>query len=131
MKLVGYVRKTRSEGAEGFALAGQEKAIQQWAKANRHKLVKILVDDGVNGTTPATEREGLTEALDLIAQRKPGTDWRAAEGLVVRDLDRLARALDVQEAILATVWKYDGHVFDCGQGEIRRDDPDDPARMIV
>jgi DNA invertase Pin-like site-specific DNA recombinase len=45
---------------------------------------------------------------------------------VVARMDRLARKLTVQEAILAQVWKYRGHVFAADVGEIRQDDPSDP-----
>lgn len=52
-------------------------------------------------------------------------------------LDRLARELIVQEATLAQAWKEGtgsrppGRVFAADQGEILRDDPDDPMRTAM
>jgi len=50
-----------------------------------------------------------------------------ADGLLVPgDLDRLARELLVQEAILGQAWKADGVVHTTTRGEVLADDPDDP-----
>jgi hypothetical protein len=49
----------------------------------------------------------------------------------VADLLRLARALTVQEVILAQVWAYCAVMFTTDQGEIFRDDPDDPMRTAM
>jgi DNA invertase Pin-like site-specific DNA recombinase len=54
-----------------------------------------------------------------------------ADGIIVGKLDRLARALTVQEAILALVWREGGKVFTAEDGEVRRDDPDDPMRTAI
>lgn len=52
VKAVGYIRKSRTEGEQGFGIAAQRAAIEEWAKAGRHELVGVLVDNGVNGETP-------------------------------------------------------------------------------
>lgn len=46
-----------------------------------------------------------------------------ADAVVVARLDRLARSLTIQEAILAAICYDGGHVFAGDQGEILRDDP--------
>jgi hypothetical protein len=47
-------------------------------------------------------------------------------------LDRLGRALHVQEAIFARVWQQDDrHVFSAVEGEVKRDEPADPMRTYV
>ncbi len=46
-------------------------------------------------------------------------------------LDRLARELHVQEAVLGRVWGAEAHAFEAVEGEIPRDDPDDPYRTFV
>jgi DNA invertase Pin-like site-specific DNA recombinase len=53
--------------------------------------------------------------------------------LIVRDLDRLARAVTVQEAVLAEVWDHRGTaVFtSVPPQEVLRDDPDDPYRTAM
>jgi DNA invertase Pin-like site-specific DNA recombinase len=53
-------------------------------------------------------------------------------GLVCYSLDRLAREITVQEAILAKIWEEaGGRVFTTDQGEVLRDDPDDPMRTAM
>jgi DNA invertase Pin-like site-specific DNA recombinase len=49
----------------------------------------------------------------------------------VSSLDRLARALTVQEAVLAKVWAYGGKLFTVDSGEVLADDPDDPMRTAM
>ena len=52
--------------------------------------------------------------------------------MVVRDLDRLARAVGVQEAVLAEVWGKNGVVYtSTPPAEVPRDDPDDPMRTAM
>ncbi|MCA2204056.1 recombinase family protein [Streptomyces griseoincarnatus] len=46
-------------------------------------------------------------------------------------LDRLARALTVQGATLAVVWRDGGNVFTADGGEVHQDDPDDPMRTAM
>jgi len=43
-----------------------------------------------------------------------------------RDLDRLARALHVQERGSRRSGRLGGRTFEVGHGEVMRDDPDDP-----
>jgi DNA invertase Pin-like site-specific DNA recombinase len=125
MKVVGYIRvSTEKQANDGLGLAVQEKAIRRWAKEHRHRLVRVVRDEGVSGTLPAEERPGLAEALSLIRNGK-------AAGLVIARLDRLARELTVQEAILAQVWRHAGSMFTSDSGEVARDDPDDPMRTAM
>jgi DNA invertase Pin-like site-specific DNA recombinase len=125
MRVVGYIRVSSDSQAEAFGPAVQEKAIRTWVKANGHKLVAIHRDLGVSGTVDAAKRPGLSAALDAL--RPPPQ----ATGLVVARLDRLARALHVQEAALAVAWKAGGTVFTVDGGEVLQDDADDPLRTLV
>lgn len=125
MKLAAYVRvSTREQAEHGNGLPIQRAAIRRWAKANGHRIASWHTDEGVSGAKKADDRPGLTEALAAVRDGH-------AEGLVVRDLDRLARSVTVQEATLATVWnRLYGKVFTC-LGEVPRDDPDDPMRTAM
>ena len=82
-------------------------------------------DAGISGTKDASERPGLAAAL-LAVQRPPDAD-----GIVVAKLDRLARALTVQEGILALVWRANAKLFTVDDGEVLADDPDDPMRTAL
>lgn len=125
MKLVAYLRvSTREQVEHGQGLDIQRAAIQRWAAGHGHRVVAWLADEGVSGAKPAAERPGLVDALDTIRDRR-------AAGLIVRDLDRLARSVTVQEAVLAEVWRLDAAVFTATAGEVGRDDPDDPMRTAM
>lgn len=125
MRLISYLRVSSVTQLDGFGLDVQRKAVRAWAKAHGHKIVGEYVDAGVSGALEATERPGLSEALQQL-RRPPNAD-----GLLVARLDRLARKLTVQEAILALVWREGGQVFTADQGEVLVDDPDDPLRSAI
>lgn len=125
MKLVGYVRvSTDKQAEEGLGLAVQDKAVRSWAKANGHRLIGVCRDEGVSGTKDSADRPGLADALTAICDNR-------AKGIVVHRLDRLARTLTVQEAILGRVWQCEGGVFTAESGEVPQDDPDDPMRRAM
>jgi hypothetical protein len=85
----------------------------------------MFPEEGRSGALDLEDRAALTAAIDLIATGK-------ADGLVCYSLDRLAREITVQEAILAKVWEEaGGRVVTSDQGEILRDDPDDPMRTAM
>lgn len=125
MKLTAYVRvSTATQAEEGFGLDIQQEAIAKWVKSQGHKVVATFSDEGISGAKPVVDREGLASALLSISE---GT----SEGLIVAKLDRLARTLTVQEAALAHIWNSGGVVFSVDQGEVLRDDPDDPMRTAM
>jgi DNA invertase Pin-like site-specific DNA recombinase len=123
MRLVAYLRVSTHEQVEhGQGLDIQRAAIKRWAKSNGHRVVAWTTDEGVSGAKKAALRPGLTDALLMLKDKQ-------AQGLVVRDLDRLAREITVQEAVLAEVWqRLDAYMFTAVAGEVLRDDPDDPMR---
>lgn len=97
-KLVAYLRVSTIEQAEhGYGLDAQRAAIRSAAKKLNARIVAWTTDEGLSGTLDAVDRPGLAEALAHLRTGK-------ADGLIVRDLDRLARAVSVQEAVLAEVW---------------------------
>lgn len=125
MRLVGYVRvSTREQAEHGLGLDVQERAIKAWCKAHGHRLLAVHADAGVSGSNGVEDRIGLPLALQAVADGQ-------ADGLVVVRLDRLARALTVQEATLATVWRIGGKLFTVDSGEVLPDDPDDPMRTAM
>ena len=70
------------------------------------------------------DRPILGEAVRLIEQSDAGE-------LMLPRLDRIARQLTVQEAVLAMVWQLGGRVFAADQREILQDDPDYPIRTAI
>jgi DNA invertase Pin-like site-specific DNA recombinase len=124
LKLVAYIRVSTDAQVDGYGLDTQLDAVRTWAKANGHRIVEVFADEGVSGTTDAFDRAGLSSVIDTIETNK-------LDGLVVARLDRLARALTVQEAILAHLWRHDGRVFCADVGEVLADDPSDPMRTAM
>ncbi len=102
MKIVGYVRvSTSTQVEDGFGLAIQKAAVRDWCKANGHKLVTILCDEGISGAKELEDRPGLADALGMLRDKQ-------AQGIVVPRLDRLARDLIVQETVLAEIRRIGG-----------------------
>ncbi len=122
MKLVGYLRVSSAGQVDAWGLDRQEVAITTWARMHGHKIVTWHRDEGVSGTVEAVDRPGLAAAIDQLG---------AVDGIVIADLDRLARKLTVQEAALAVIWRAGGRVFTSTGGEVLQEDPEDPARTLV
>ena len=93
-----YTRVSTEQQVKGESLADQEQDGRAWAEAHGHQVVAVYSDPGLSGKLPADERPGLAAALEAL---EVGT----IDVLVIRDLDRLARELTVQEAVLAQVWQ--------------------------
>ena len=123
-KAVGYIRVSSATQLDGYGLASQEKDLRKCAKAHSLKLIEILRDEGVSGSLEAVDRPSLAEALARLESGE-------AEVLLIPRLDRLARKLTIQEAALAQVWRHGGRVVACDQGEVEKDDPDDPVRTAM
>lgn len=124
MNAVVYLRASTLGQLDGFGLDVQEQACLAYAKANGLRVAATFRDEGVSGTLEATDRDGLMSAL---ARLRDGD----ADALLVALLDRLARSLTVQEAVLAQVWKHHRTVHSVDVGEVMRNDPDDPMRTAM
>lgn len=88
MKLIGYIRvSTDAQADDGYSLAAQRDAIHGWCRMLGHELVDIAEDRGESAyKRGARHRPGLRRALNVVMEGK-------ADGLVVVDVDRLARRL--------------------------------------
>lgn len=125
LRLIGYLRVSTDRQAElGLGLVVQEKAVRAWARANGHRIVKVIRDEGISGAADVVDRPGLGEALAAV-------ESGSADGVAMYRLDRLARSLTVQEAVLAQLWNLGGRVFTVDMREVLCDDPDDPTRTAL
>ena len=125
LDLTGYRRVSTAGQVDRYGLPAQMTDLRTYARSSGCQLASVETDDAKSGMLPADERPGLVAALKAI---------RAGESdglLVPGDLDRLARELIVQEAILGQVWKAGGVVHTTTRGEILADDPDDPMRTAI
>jgi DNA invertase Pin-like site-specific DNA recombinase len=127
MRLVGYVRvSTDRPAGKGLGLDMQEALIRRWAKIQRHKLLRIYVDESVSEGDDLETRLGLAEALETLRTGR-------AKGIVVLRLDRLAGNLIQQEQLQAEVRRLGGAVFSTDSAEAGHllDDPDEPSRKLI
>ena len=91
MRVVAYLRVSTSRQQEdGHGLEGQERAVRTWAGRHGVTVVSVFCDAGVPGVPEQAQRPQLSAAFELLTSGAVG-------GLVVARLDRLARALTVQE----------------------------------
>ncbi|MFK0064197.1 recombinase family protein [Streptomyces werraensis] len=127
------VRRVSTAGqvVDGYGLDAQEADGRRWAKAQttpRVRIVHVVTDGdgkaGKSGTTLLEERPGLMTAVEWIAEGR-------ADGILAPNLDRLARELTVQEAVLSYVWALGGRVFTADHGEHLEDDASDPMRTAM
>ena len=126
MKLAAYLRVSTAGQADDdrYGLANQERAIRKWAREQGHRVVAWHREEGVSGSNGVEERIALPELLTAVETGQVG-------GVVVANLDRLARNFTVQEAILGRLWDAGARVFSADEGEILEDDPDDPMRTAL
>lgn len=114
---------------DGYGLEAQEKDCRRWVRQNSAtlggiRIVHVCPDGGITGKAGDDERPGLAKALQMLADGE-------ADGLLAPNLDRVARELTQQEAILAVVWAHSKRVFTADRGEHLPDDEDDPMRTFV
>jgi len=125
VKLVAYLRvSTVGQARDGLGLATQQRMVRAWARQHGHAVVRVVSDEGRSGTLDETERPGLLDVLTVVRNGE-------AAGVVVTSLDRLARSLTVQEAVLGKLWALGGTVYCADTGEVPKDDPDDPMRSAM
>jgi len=124
VQVVGYTRvSTEDQAQNGYGLDVQERQVRAWCREHGHRLRRVYRDEGVSGTL--ADRDGLADALDAL-----GTG--GARGMVVPRLDRLARDLLIQEALMGEVWRSGAEILSTASGEQNlRDDPDDPSRKLI
>ncbi|MCK6685914.1 MAG: recombinase family protein [Thermoanaerobaculia bacterium] len=110
---VGYVRvSTSKQVEEGGSLEEQRDALAFYAAANGLDLVAVYEDAGISGAKDEDGRPGLAAAIEAIKAGK-------ARVLLVRDLSRLARGLDLTGYLRVAVRKAGGVVKVMGESEDR------------
>lgn len=123
MRIVAYTRLSQSNAHEGESHNAQAARIEAWAAEAGHTVVARCADT-VSGENSVDDRPGFLDVLALL-------DDGEADAVAVSSMDRLARKLTTQEALLASVWQRARVMFEIGMGEVPRDDPDDPYRTFI
>jgi DNA invertase Pin-like site-specific DNA recombinase len=120
-KVVGYLRVSTTEQVEGFGLDVQRKAIEEYCRKRRLRLVDVLSDEGQSGSNGLDRRVGLAEALALVERGD-------VKGIVVYRLDRLARDLLLQETVMGRMRSAGAVVLSVTEPDV---DSDDATRVLV
>lgn len=107
------------ESGRGVGVEAQRHAVEVYAAAQSIEIVAVVTDNAVSGRSPVSDRPGLLEAVSMLRDGQ-------ADVLLVARLDRIARDLTIQEAVLGEVWRLDTEVHTCDLGVVLRDDSDDP-----
>jgi DNA invertase Pin-like site-specific DNA recombinase len=110
MKAVSYLRVSTTEQAtEGVSLAAQESKVRAYASLKDLDLISVVVDAGVSGGKPLSDREGGRQILDAVAK---GT----VQAVITLKLDRLFR--DAADCLVTTkAWDKKNiglHIIDMG-----------------
>jgi DNA invertase Pin-like site-specific DNA recombinase len=126
-RVVGYLRvSTNGQAEHGLGLDVQADSVRQYCKAQQHRLVALLTDEGESGGDGLETRLKLATALRMLRDGE-------ADVLVVPRLDRLARDVILQETLLREVWSMGREVESCVSAEtdLLVDDDADPSRKLI
>ena len=93
IKAYAYTRVSGAAQVEGDGLRRQEAAIKRYAKANGYEVAAIFREEGVSGTVE--DRPALARLMVDLEENGHGI-----KTVLIEKLDRLARDLMVQEAII-------------------------------
>ena len=118
---------TAGQATDGYGLDAQERDCRRWNRESPEggcHIVHVVTDEALTGKSTIDEREGLMEAMEWIREGR-------ADGILAPNLDRLARELTVQEAVLSYVWALGGRAFTADHGEHLEDDETDPMRTAM
>ena len=121
MKVYGYKRVSGKGQLTGDGFTRQGIAIEKFAKANGHTLVKVFSEKAVPGATDMVDRPAWRE---MIGEAVDG----GAEAIVIERLDRLARDLMVQEYIVQDIIKRGLVLLSTAEPDLCSTDP---TRVLI
>ncbi|MEN6484407.1 MAG: recombinase family protein [Syntrophobacteraceae bacterium] len=122
MQAFGYVRVSGKGQVEGDGLVRQEEAIKQYATLHGIMVERIFRDEGVSGTLES--RPALADLF--VSLEKNGHGIRT---VIIERVDRLARDLMVQEAIINDLQRKDFNLVSVHEGQDLLSG--DPTRTMI
>lgn len=124
----GYIRVSGEAQLDGYGLDIQRGGIAALAALEGRTVDHIYADEGISGSEDLDTRLGLAD-LVVALEANPGAT------VIIPKLDRLARALMIQEQVLALIWQTGATILSCDPSERiyleTGDDPDDPTRTLI
>lgn len=121
-KVFAYLRVSDISQVKGDGFARQEKAIQDYARKNNLKIVDVFKEKGISGTQE--KRPALAKLMISLEENGHGV-----KTVIIEKLDRLARDLMVQEAIIRDFKKHGFNLISALEGPDLCGD--DPTRKLI
>ena len=106
---------------EGDGFTRQLKAIREYAAAHDIKIVNVYREEGVSGTKESADRPASSELITALHAN-------GVRVVIIEKLDRLARDLMVQEAIIADLRKHGFELVSVAEPDLMANDP---TRILV
>ena len=122
IRAYGYLRVSGPGQVKGDGLVRQEKAIRKYAESNGIEIVKLYKEKGVSGDLAS--RPVLANMLVDLEENAQGIS-----SVIIDKLDRLARDLLVQEAIIKKFRESGTDLISAIEGPDLLDN--DPTRKLV
>ena len=121
-KCFAYLRVSDPSQIKKDGFTRQLKAIEQYAKAHKLQIVNIFREQGVSGTK--ANRPALAQMIVSLEKNNHGV-----KTVIIEKLDRLARDLMVQEAIIRDFRKGNFNIISTTEGADLCGD--DPTRKLI
>lgn len=121
-RVFGYVRVSSPGQVHGDGFDRQAEAIADYARAHRLEVVRIYREEGVSGTSDT--RPALAELMVDLEKNGHGV-----KTVIVEKLDRLARDLMVQEAVIRDFQKHGFDLISATEGPNLLSE--DPTRKLI
>jgi len=118
----GYVRVSGKGQIDGDGFDRQEQAIRQYAETNGIEVTRIFREEGVSGTVE--KRPALARMMVDLEENGHGI-----KAVIIEKMDRLARDLMVQEAIIRDFQKSGFDLLSATEGSDLLGN--DPTRKLV
>lgn len=125
MRLIGYARVSDKEQLKtGYSIEAQEEALRDWAAINSHHLTRIFVETGRSATKASqTTRPTFEQAVAIVLAG-------AADGLIVRWMDRFARNVEDFLRVRSQLYQAGKHLISISEPLLNGDPGDPVARYI-
>jgi site-specific DNA recombinase len=114
---IAYIRVSTETQLDGFGLDAQTEAVTKFAGRSDLEIVEWFREEGVSGTKEAETREAWGR-LELWLD-----DNHHVETVIIPSLDRLARDLMIQEAIIGNLRKRGITLISVREPDLCSDDP--------